>query len=150
MFSDVRFAVRQLAAAKGFTVTATLTLALGIGANTGIFTLIHAVMVKSPPVADPQRIIRLGDGENCCVLGAYQNRADYTIVGYVNTIRFRDPRRPGRPMFFLPLLQMKKSDWENNAKARSNLINSINLRVSGNPADLAPKSSGRLAPSIPI
>jgi predicted permease len=74
MLNDVRLALRQLAAAKGFTITAILTLALGIGANTGIFTLIHAIMLKSLPVADPERIVRVGDGDNCCVLGGTQGR----------------------------------------------------------------------------
>src|SRR5947209_13590774 len=82
---------------------------------------------------------RVTSGLNALRPGAYQNRADYTIVGVVNTIRFRDPRGPGRPMFFLPLLQMSKNEWENNAKARSNLINSIILRVSGNPPELTSK-----------
>ena len=63
MRNDVRLALRQLAAAKGFTLTAVLTLALGIGANTGIFTLIHAVMLKSLPVADPASVVRVGDGD---------------------------------------------------------------------------------------
>jgi macrolide transport system ATP-binding/permease protein len=77
-------------------------------------------------------------------LGGYAHRADYTIVGVVNTIRFRNPRGPGRPMFFLPMLQMSKSDWEDNGKARSNLIGSIVLRVEGNPPDLAPRIQGTL------
>jgi macrolide transport system ATP-binding/permease protein len=72
-------------------------------------------------------------------LGGFAHRADYQIVGVVNTIRFRNPRGPGRPMFFLPMLQMWKSEWENNALARSNLIGNILLRVSGNPPDLAPR-----------
>jgi len=62
-------------------------------------------------------------------LGGFAHRADYTIVGVVNTIRFRNPRGPGRPMFFLPLLQMWKSDWDVNFQASSNLIHSIILRV---------------------
>lgn len=74
MFNDIRLALRQLAAAKGFTITAVVTLALGIAANTGIFTLVHALMMKSLPVADPQRIIRIGDGDNCCVLEGLQGR----------------------------------------------------------------------------
>ncbi|HYL74872.1 MAG TPA: ABC transporter permease [Bryobacteraceae bacterium] len=80
MWSDIRFAVRRLAAAKGFTITGTLILALGIGASTGIFTLVHAVMIKSLPVADPQRIVRIGDGDNCCVLGGFQDR--YSVYSY--------------------------------------------------------------------
>jgi hypothetical protein len=80
MLSDLRLALRQLTAAKGFTTTAILTLALGIGANTGIFTLVHALMVKSLPVADPQRVLRIGDGDNCCVLGGFQGR--YSVYSY--------------------------------------------------------------------
>jgi macrolide transport system ATP-binding/permease protein len=80
MMNDVRLALRQLAAAKGFTLTATLTLALGIGANTGIFTLIHGIMLKSLPVADPERIVRIGDGDNCCVIGGLQGR--YSLYSY--------------------------------------------------------------------
>ncbi|MGO9261153.1 MAG: ABC transporter permease [Bryobacteraceae bacterium] len=81
MFYDVRLALRQLAAAKGFTITAMATLALGIGANTGIFTLIDALMLKSLPVADPQRIVRIGDGDNCCVLGGTQE-GRYSVYSY--------------------------------------------------------------------
>src|SRR5262249_44925444 len=80
MFSDLRLALRQLAAAKGFTITAMLTLALGIGANTGIFTLMHALMLKSLPVASPERIVRIGDGDNCCVLGGTQGR--FSVYSY--------------------------------------------------------------------
>ena len=80
MVRDIRFALRQLAAAKAFTITAMVTLALGIGANTGIFTLVNALMMKSLPVADPQRIVRLGDGDNCCVIGGLQGR--FSIYSY--------------------------------------------------------------------
>src|SRR3954454_23200015 len=80
MRNDVRLALRQLAASKGFTLTAILTLALGIGANTGIFTLIHAVLLKSLPVADPESIVRVGDGTNCCVLGGLQGH--FSIYSY--------------------------------------------------------------------
>ena len=53
MFRSVRYAARQLRQAPVFTVAAVLTLALGIGGTTAIFTLIHAVMLRSLPVADP-------------------------------------------------------------------------------------------------
>ncbi len=48
-------------------ITAILTLALGIGANAAIFTLVHAVMLKNLPVADPKTLVRLGDNNDCCV-----------------------------------------------------------------------------------
>jgi macrolide transport system ATP-binding/permease protein len=53
---DLRIAIRQLAKSKGFTLTAVLTIALAIGANTAIFTLVHAVMFQSLPVGDPSRL----------------------------------------------------------------------------------------------
>jgi predicted permease len=73
-------------------------------------------------------------------LGGIAHRADYTIVGVVNTIRFRDPRKPGRPMMFLPLLQMYKSEWANNMYSRSNMIQSIILQVNGTPGNLASRA----------
>jgi predicted permease len=56
---DLRFAARQILRAPGFALIAILTLALGIGANTAIFTLTHALLLESLPVADPQQLVRL-------------------------------------------------------------------------------------------
>ena len=66
---DITYALRKLARARVFTATAVLTLALGIGGTTAIFTLIHAVMLRSLPVVDPSRLYRIGDGDDCCVQG---------------------------------------------------------------------------------
>jgi predicted permease len=71
---DLVYAVRALGSARIFTAAAVLTLALGIGGTTAIFTLIHAVMLKSLPVADPGLLYRIGDGDNCCVQGGPQDR----------------------------------------------------------------------------
>jgi predicted permease len=65
-----------------------ITLALGIGANTAIFTLVDAVMLKSLPVANPNQLYRLGDVDNCCVIGGLQNR--WAIYSYELYQRLRD------------------------------------------------------------
>ena len=88
---DVRYAIRQFMHAPGFTTTAVLTLALGIGATTGIFTLVHAVLLRSLPVAKPSELIRIGDTEDCCVNGGLQT--DWTLFSYEKYKAFRDGTR---------------------------------------------------------
>jgi len=63
---DTRDALRQLRRSPGFTLTALATLAIGIGANTAIFTLVHAVLLRSMPVAHADRLYKLGDQYRCC------------------------------------------------------------------------------------
>jgi predicted permease len=74
LFSNLRYAVRQFRRSPVFTCAAVLTLALGIGGTTAIFTLVHAVMLRSLPVSDPGRLYRIGDGDDCCVEGGPQDR----------------------------------------------------------------------------
>jgi predicted permease len=76
MLADLRDALRQLRKAPGFTATVVITLALGIGATTAIFTLVHQVMLKSLPVTKPEELWRIGDRIRCCNWGGYVQGSD--------------------------------------------------------------------------
>ncbi len=74
--ADLRDALRQLRKSPGFTATAVITLALGIGATTAIFTLVHQVLLKSLPVTKPEELWRIGDKVRCCNWGGYTQGED--------------------------------------------------------------------------
>jgi macrolide transport system ATP-binding/permease protein len=70
---DVRYGLRQLRKSPGFTLTVVVTLALGIGANTSIFTLVHSVLERSLPVSDPSHLYRVGDQVTCCYFDGFES-----------------------------------------------------------------------------
>ena len=74
LLGNLRYALRQFRLSPVFTASAVLTLALGIGGTTAIFTLIHAVMLRSLPVSDPAMLYRVGEGDDCCVESGPQDR----------------------------------------------------------------------------
>src|SRR2546423_525614 len=90
LFWDTRHAFRRLRLAPAFTIATVLTLALGIGATTSIFTLVHAVLLKSLPVANPDELYRLGKESRCCYQGGYSQEKEFSLVSYDLYKYFRD------------------------------------------------------------
>src|SRR5579864_2972394 len=104
---DLRYSIRQFRHAPSFTLTAVLTLSLGIGATTAIFSLIHAVLLKSLPVARPEQLYTAGDTKHGGVYSGmagdwdifshdlYRHLRDHTD-GFEELAAFQaDPRRVG-------------------------------------------------------
>jgi len=79
LLQDLGYAFRQLRKTPGFTATVLLTLALGIGANAAIFTLVNAILLHNLPVTDPKTLIRIGDKDDCCVNGGWNDEGDYSL-----------------------------------------------------------------------
>jgi predicted permease len=90
LLQDTRLALRRLRKSPSFTVTAILTLALGIGATTSIFTLVNAVLLKSLAVSNPDELYRLGKETHCCLSGGYSQPEEFSIVSYDLYKYFRD------------------------------------------------------------
>jgi predicted permease len=73
IWQDIRYGMRRLRRSPGFATTAILTLALGIGATTAIFTLTYQVLLRSIPVQKPEELYKIGKEIECCVDGGLQN-----------------------------------------------------------------------------
>jgi predicted permease len=81
--NDFRFALRQVQKSPGFATTIILTISLGIGANTAIFTLVHAILLRSLPVSNSASLYRVGDLDDCCVNGGFINdNGDFDLFSY--------------------------------------------------------------------
>ena len=93
LFQDTRYALRRLRNSPAFTIAVVLTLALGIGATTAIFSLVDAVIFKSLAVAKPAELYRVGKVARCCYWGGYSQEGEFSIFSYDLYKHFRDHTR---------------------------------------------------------
>ena len=125
---DIAYALRQMRQSPVFTLTAMLTLALGIGATTAIFSLIHTVMLKSLPVVDPSSLYRIGDGQDCCVEGSPQG--NWGMFSYPFYLRMKESTPE-----FAELAAFQAGGWQFSARRGESDLVAKPLRgefVSGN------------------
>lgn len=106
---DIAYAFRQMRQSPVFTLTAMLTLALGIGATTAIFSLIHTVMLKSLPVVDPASLYRIGDGQDCCIEGSPQG--NWGMFSYPFYLRLKESTPE-----FAELAAFQAGGWQFSAR----------------------------------
>src|SRR4051794_35360944 len=90
LIQDTRHALRRLRKSPSFTLTTVLTLALGIGVTTAIFTLVYAVLLKSLAVAKPSELYQVGKAARCCYWGGYSQDKEFSLVSYQLYLQFRE------------------------------------------------------------
>src|ERR1700746_3024033 len=104
-WQDLRYAQRRLRMAPTFTIATVLTVGLCIGATTSIFTLVHAVLLKSLPVANPAELYRLGKESRCCYQGGYSQEKEFSLVSYDLYKHLRDNTKGFSELAAFPSLE---------------------------------------------
>ena len=130
LLQALRYACRTLAKSPGFTAAIVLTLALGIGATTSIFTLVNAVLLKSLPVANPGELYRLGRESRCCYRAGYSQGKEFSLVSYDLYKYLRDNTKGFSELAAFPALEplfgVRRSGSAEAAQAiRANLSRAI-------------------------
>ncbi|GAA3766921.1 ABC transporter permease [Terriglobus aquaticus] len=92
---DLQYSLRRLRLSPGFAATAVLTLAIGIGATTAIFTLLYQVILRTLPVQHPEQLYKIGKDINCCVTGGMQTEWNLFGADLYRTLRDQTPNTDG-------------------------------------------------------
>ncbi len=92
LWQDIRYAARDLNSSRGFTAVAVLSLALGIGANTAIFSILNAVMLRSLPVEDPAQLVQIVTGDNSTYTNPLWEQIRDHQTGFSGTLAYSTTR----------------------------------------------------------
>ena len=125
LFKDIRYGIRGLLKRKAFAAIAVLTLALGIGANTAIFTLVNAVMLKSLPVQKPEELVLFSDVTNeGTSIDDSPRTGEWQRFSYASYEYFRDHNQSFQDLAALRSgespLSVRQTDAQANVAARAN------------------------------
>ena len=125
MFNDLRYAIRMLLKSPGFTAVAVLTLALGIGANTAIFSVVNAVLLRPVYGLDPQRLV---------TVSAKSRGSSYDAVSAPDLIDWREQSRSFAWMGAyatedLTILGGREPEWVNGARVDPDLFRLLGVEA---------------------
>lgn len=119
-FRDTRLALREMRRSPGFSLVAILTLALGLGVNASIFTLVHGLIFEQLPIANPETLVRLGHSEQyCCTWGGLQDSWEIFDFPFYEEIRRTNPSFAEMAAFSGGILDRGVRRVGNNEPARS-------------------------------